>query len=74
MMNGETLSSGASLTCLDCGVELKLQVCKSAAGYYVGTMCSCGPYSRESGYFWTREECEEALKNGYGTRTTEFKG
>lgn len=61
MINGETISSGAPCTCPDCNRELKLQVCKSAAGYYLGTYCNCGPYSRESGYFDTEAEAKEAL-------------
>jgi hypothetical protein len=62
MMNGETIATGAASKCNDCGVELKLAVHKSAAGFYLGTWCNCGPYSRESGYYDTREEAEKALK------------
>lgn len=44
-----------------------LQVCKSAAGFYIGTMYNNPegwqePGSRESEYFATRGEAEEALK------------
>lgn len=39
-------------------------VCKSAAGYYIGRYCNEGPYSRESGYFRTREDAENALNTG----------
>lgn len=31
------------------------------AGYYLGTYCKCGPYSRETDYMKTRKEAEEAL-------------
>lgn len=48
--------------CEDCGVELKLQVLRSAAGYYIGTWCNCGPYSRASDYFPTREAAESEFK------------
>lgn len=53
---GETLSLGAPMTCPDCGQDVStLRVLQSAAGYYIGTHCACGPYSRESGYYKTRE-------------------
>jgi len=49
--------------CMDCGAELPLMVCMSAAGYYLGYKCNCcGPYSRESGYFRSHEEAEKALR------------
>ena len=36
------------------------------AGYYIGTWCGCGPYSRESGYYRTREDAERAFRDeGY---------
>lgn len=49
-------------TCPDCGQVLFLQVLQSAAGYYIGTFCDCGPYSRESDYFYTQESAEAELK------------
>jgi hypothetical protein len=54
--------------CLDCGAELTIDVQKSGAGYYIGFFCnSCGPYSRESGYYRSYEEAEKALNTGaYG--------
>jgi hypothetical protein len=61
MLAGETISSGASETCNDCKVKVKLQVCRSAAGWYIGTWCGCGPYSRESDYM-SEEEAEHLLK------------
>lgn len=58
---GETF--GGAGWCTDCKLDLPLQVLMSAAGWYVGTFCgSCGPYSRESGYYATREEAKEALR------------
>lgn len=63
MLPGETIRSGASNEC--CGKKLELQVLQSGAGYYIGTICEqCGPYSRESGYYGSKEEAAEALKNG----------
>ena len=46
----------------DCGAVLELHVCMSAAGYYLGYECdACGPWSRDCGYFKTRDEAETAL-------------
>jgi len=59
---GETIATGAPSTCPDCKVKLTLQVLRSAAGYYIGTFCNCGPYSRESGYYATRNEAERDLQ------------
>lgn len=58
-INGET--GHCYSTCTDCKQELLPQVLKSAAGYYVGTFCHCGPYSRETGYFRTKEEVADVL-------------
>ncbi len=64
MLPGETISSGAPDVCDDCKKTLSNEVLQSAAGYYVGTFCDCGPYSRESGYYSTRQSAEAALKSG----------
>lgn len=47
--------------CEDCEVKLEADVHMSGAGYYIGTVCNCGPYSRESGYYSTRKEASAAL-------------
>jgi len=47
-------------TCADCGEVLVPQVLKTCA-YYIGTMCQCGPYSRESGYYATEAEAKADL-------------
>lgn len=54
--------------CFNCGTDLSVKVCQSAAGFYIGFFCPhCGPYSRESGYFRSREEAKQALIRGnYG--------
>lgn len=57
----ETLATGAEQVCPDCRMPARLGVYQSAAGYYVGTYCNCGPYSRESGYFQTRKEAAQEL-------------
>jgi hypothetical protein len=64
MIHGETIATGAAATCPDCKLTPRLQVYESAAGHYVGTYCKCGPYSRESGYYRTRLQAEEALASG----------
>jgi hypothetical protein len=44
--------------------RLPLQVCESAAGFYLGTMDEDEPYSRESAEYWrTREEANAALQS-----------
>ena len=56
-------------TCIECGAELPIKVCVSAAGYYIGFFCPhCGPYSRESGYYRSREEAEMILGSGLFNR------
>ena len=58
-------AAGMVATCVDCDTEMPIEVLMSAAGYYIGTFCSqCGPYSRESGYFRTRDEAQLALDSG----------
>ena len=64
MIPGETIASGAPDTCPDCQVKVKLEVLMSGAGYYIGTRCNCGPYSRESEYYKNREVASAALKTG----------
>jgi len=47
-----------------CNTKLHLQVCVSAAGYYLGYECPHhGPYSRETAYFRTQEAAEQELVN-----------
>lgn len=52
-LQGETIGLGAPNVCPDCDVKLEEMVLKSAAGFYIGTQCNCGPYSRESLHYWT---------------------
>jgi hypothetical protein len=37
-------------------VSLPLVVCKSASGYYLGTVDDGGPVTRESNEYWRKEE------------------
>ena len=51
--------------CSTCEEPMYIGVYKSAAGYYIGFFCTgCGPYSRESCYYDSREEAERHLDNG----------
>ncbi len=43
MLSVETIASGAAPVCPDCGVRLNPEVLQSAAGFYIGTRCDCGP-------------------------------
>jgi len=62
MLPGEIVGHSGPITCADCGASMPLQVCCSAAGYYLGYLCEmCGPWSRETGYFPTREAAQAAL-------------
>jgi len=49
------------IVCQGCNKSLPLEVCSSAAGYYLGYSCCLGPISRETEYFRTAEEAEVAL-------------
>jgi hypothetical protein len=64
MLPGETIASGASSICPDCGVKLVPKIMRSAAGHYIGTACNCGPYSRESGYFKSLAVAQTAFEKG----------
>ena len=61
VVSKETILTGAKSICQDCKTVLNPKVLHSNAGFYIGTLCECGPYSRESGYFKTRKEAEKQL-------------
>ncbi len=45
----------------------RLDVYEWGAGFYIGTYCHCGPYTRESGYYPTRELAQADFDSGaYG--------
>ena len=81
---GETLETGAGPYCEGGSGEdpedlppherhyLTIEVLFSAAGFYVGSQCPfCGPYTRESGYFATRDEATQAMQSlEYGRKFT----
>ncbi|MFH1983206.1 MAG: hypothetical protein ABIL58_15290 [Pseudomonadota bacterium] len=61
---GECVNEVRTLCC-ECQSVMDIGVQRSAAGYYVGFFCPCcGPYSRESGYYRSFEEAQEALDSG----------
>lgn len=69
MLPGETILSGADDKCPDCGKPMPFEVLRSNAGFYIGTWCPCsGPYSRETGYYRTREEAARKLADGSWTQ------
>lgn len=62
---GETVGTGAPLPYPDAEPGVMM----SAAGYFIGYTDEDGsPYTRESGYFASYEEADEALVNGNYTR------
>ena len=69
MLPGETIHSGASNTCGECGKLYVEKVLQSAAGYFIGTSCCFGVYSRESHYYKSREEAQKALD----TKTVNYR-
>lgn len=64
ILQGKTILTGAPVYCPDCGTYvgvITFKVLRSGARYYVGTVCNCGPYSRETGY-GTKEQAEAWLQ------------
>lgn len=55
------------------GKAFPLQVCKSRAGYFIGTNDEDGlPYSRESAEYWPKaDQAESALVHGRWTQRLE---
>ena len=61
---GETLSNGADPICPTCKQTAKMGVLLSGAGFYIGSRCGCGPYTRESLYYWKNlKEAEAAFSS-----------
>ena len=56
------------------GKAFPLEVCKSAAGFYIGTLNEEGvPFTRESCEYWRkREQAEAALAKGLWTQKPNF--
>jgi hypothetical protein len=65
--NGNNAIGKLALEC--CNKILPLEVLKSNAGFYIGTVDIEGPCSRESvQYFQTQEQAEAALETGKWTQ------
>ena len=49
------------MNCKVCGSKMVLEVLHNHQGYYVGHVCdTCGPQTRETGYFVYKESAEYA--------------
>jgi len=75
MIPAETTGGKRVTLCLGCRAPLYLRVLESAGGYYIGYRCArCGPQGRESDYYNTRLEAQDAMdKRDFG-RETQFNG
>lgn len=62
MLSGETVNADTNHKCGDCGNVRGPMVLRSAAGHYIGFLCDCGPYSRETDYYKDKAAADEDLK------------
>jgi hypothetical protein len=71
VLKGEILGTEARKRCPGCHKSwAECGVGYSAAGFYIGYWCCyCGPVSRESSYYPTCEDAEEALRSGHYGRS-----
>lgn len=70
MIDDSVPSSKHGLLALASGSCFQLQVCKSQAGHYIGTLNANGePYTRESQEYWVdRAQADQALRDGRWTQ------
>ena len=70
MIDDSVPSSTYGLLALASGNYFQLQVCKSQAGHYIGTLNADGePYTRESQEYWVdRTQADQALRVGRWTQ------
>ena len=62
----EDIINDARRECMSCGTALNIKVLSNDAGSYIGFVCpQCGPYSRESRYYPSREDAQTALNLGH---------
>ena len=79
MFPGETILSGCNGGEFGTNGYSKLEVLKSAAGYYLGTTRNNFPATRETEYFFLEKDAEDALSqwqkgiNAFA-RTEGYKG
>lgn len=68
-MSYDTVSTPMGVLAASIGYSLPLQVLRSQAGYYIGTMSSEGPCSRESvEYYHSLFHADAALNNNSWTQ------
>ena len=74
VIEGVETTGGRRVTlCSGCRAPLFLQVLESAGGYYIGYRChKCGPAGRESDYYNTRLEAQDAMDRGDFGRNNQF--
>ena len=65
MLATETTGGKETSKCPHCSEERELGVQRSAAGYWIGYWCNCGPGGRETEYFGSHQEAEDALESFY---------
>lgn len=66
---GEPAAPRLGLLAQRAGKDLPLEICYSAAGFYLGTYDDQGPYTRESQEYWPkREQAQRALEAGLWTQ------
>ena len=70
MIDESVPSSKHGLLALASGSYFQLQVCKSQAGHYIGTLNADGePYTRESQEYWVDQaQADQALRDGRWTQ------
>lgn len=64
-----TMATGAPKVCGCCKKIPEITVIGCGNGYYIGTLCDCGPYSRESDYYGDAGEAKARLRFGNYSRT-----
>lgn len=68
-LTGQTIATGKPKQCVKCRQIPALQVVGCGDGYYIGTVCDCGPYTRESDHYGTSREANDRLRFGNYSRT-----
>ena len=67
--DGQGASISIGVLAARCGKQLMLDIYRSNAGFYLGTVTEEGPFTRESEEYWPkREMAVRALKSGMWTQ------